>query len=209
MLDKVHPDDADPKFPFMTAEEFAAKRLDFPEGGRWFELHAGQPTLLQAPDDAHGNVVLNLSRQLATWFQSQQPGSATYAGYDLGLHVSKEPDTVYFAAICCFNSGPLFSQNDLLIADQVPHLVVDIASSNDRRRDMRLRTMAYMKLGVEVIWIPDPFKNEIQVLRRDQPTLALGPSQSLEGGAALPGFSMPVRQVFAQPAWWSGQRKPE
>lgn len=204
MLDKTHPDSVESVFPNMTAEEFAARRSEFPEGGRWFELHAGQPTLLQAPDDAHGNIVLNLSRELAKWFQGLPPTGSAYAGYDLGLHTSSNPDTVYFPAISCFNQGPMFSQNDLLIANQIPHLVVDVASSNDRRREMRLRSQAFMKLGVDVIWIPDPFKKEIQVLRSDQTMLALGDWQTLEGGTALPGFSVPVKQVFAQPSWWTG-----
>ncbi|MCA9036389.1 MAG: Uma2 family endonuclease [Planctomycetaceae bacterium] len=209
MLDRVpsEPEDDSPLKRFMTADEFAARRMDFPEGGRWVELHEGFPVLLQAPDDAHGNVVLNISREFAVWFQAQGAASPDYAGYDLGLHVSTDPDTIYFPAISCFNKGPRFEQNDLLIASQRPHLVVDIASSNDRRRDMRLRTLAYLKMGVETIWIPDPFKREVQVVRKNQTTVSLGDWQILEGGQALPGFSLAVKTIFAQPSWWTGTKR--
>ncbi len=55
----------------MTAEEFVRRKDDLPEGGRWYELHAGLPVLLTAPDDQHGTVVLNLTRELAPLAGSQ------------------------------------------------------------------------------------------------------------------------------------------
>ena len=116
-----------------------------------------------------------------------------------------QPDTVYVPAISVFREGSPFSQFDLAVATEVPKLVIDIASSNDRRRDMRLRTTAYLKHGVDAIWIPDPFKKEIQVIRRSTHTLALGKWQMLEGGLLLPGFRIEVERVFAQPDWWTGQ----
>lgn len=194
----------------MTAEEFAARRNELPEGGRWHELHAGEPVLLEAPNDDHGNIVMNLSRELAKWFQGREPGAAQYACHEVGLHVSREPDTVFFPTISLFDSGPLFSQMEMVIATQIPSLVIDVASSNDRRSDMRRRTAAYAKLGVEMIWVPDPFKKEVQVLRRSMPTLALGLWQTLEIEGLMPGFRIDVRDIFAQPSWWtnSSARKP-
>ncbi|MBL8818907.1 MAG: Uma2 family endonuclease [Planctomyces sp.] len=190
------------EFP-MTAEEFVQHRDDLPEGGRWHELHSGRPVLLTEPDDQHGTIVLNLSRAIAEWLAAHRGQRSGYACHEVGLHVGRSPDTVYVPAISFFDSGPLFGQTDNIIATEVPRLVVDVASSNDRRRDMRDRTQAYFSLGVDMIWIPDPFKKEVQVLQRKSQTLALGTWQFLEGSAVLPGFRMEVRQVFAQPKWWT------
>lgn len=187
----------------MSAAEFVERRGELPEGGRWHELHAGHPVLLDAPDDSHGTIVLNLSRELARWLPTQGPAYAGYACHDVGLLVHRNPDTIYVPALSFFDVGPRFSQTDQIVASQVPRLVVDIASSNDRRREMRLRTQAYLELGVDLIWVPDPFKKEVQVLRRGLPMLALGTWQQLEGGVLLPGFQIEVKQVFAQPAWWT------
>ena len=46
----------------MTVKEFVETRHELPDGGRWHELHSGRPQLLDAPDDEHGTVVLNLSK---------------------------------------------------------------------------------------------------------------------------------------------------
>ncbi len=189
----------------MTASEFAAARHDLPESGRWHELHDGQTVMLSAPDDAHGTIVLNLTKALAEWFRTQPPQTRGYACHESGLHVKSQPDTVYVPAISIFQGGRAFSQFEQFIATEVPRLVVDIASSNDRRQDMRLRTTACMKLGVETVWIPDPFKKEVQVIQRRAHTLALGNWQYLEGGDLLPGFRIEVEKVFAQPKWWNGQ----
>jgi len=189
----------------ITAAEFAVTRQDLPEAGRWHELHDGMPVLLSAPDDVHGTIVLNLSKALALWFQTQPVTTRGYACPGIGMHVKANPDTVYVPALSIFQGGIPFSQFDADLATEVPRVVIDVASSNDRRADMRLRTTAYLKHGIEMIWIPDPFKKEVQVIRRNAHTLALGKWQTLDGSTVLPGFRIDVEQVFAQPKWWNGE----
>ena len=189
----------------MTISEFAEARNSMPEGGRWHELHAGRPHLLEAPDDEHGTVVLNLSRAIAEWFRDQPRESSGYASHDLGLHLESAPDTVLFPALSFFDDGERFGQSDLLIATLVPRLVIDVASTTDRRQLMRERTLLYLKHGVDVVWVPDPMNREIQVLERGSHTLALGERQTLGGGSVLPDFEMSVVDIFAQPSWWTGR----
>ena len=50
-----------------------------------------------------------------------------------------------------------------------------------------------------LIWIPDPYKKEIQVISKKAHTLALGDWQTLEGSTTLPRFRIKVADVFAQP----------
>lgn len=186
----------------MTAGEFTQSRHTLPEGGRWHELHAGRPVLLEAPNDEHGTVVLNLSRALAEWFGQQSTDHGGYAAHDLGLLVETAPDTVLMPSISYFDEGERFGQSDLLIAELLPRLVIDVASSNDRRELMRERTLMFLNHGVQCVWIPDPFKREIQVLERGTHTQALGERNTLQGGEVLPGFELSVEAIFAQPAWW-------
>lgn len=186
----------------MTAEEFAERKHELPEAGRWQELHEGRTVLMEPPDDQHGNTVLNLTRALAEWFRSRTEQSVGYACHELGLNVARDPDSVYCPAISFFDSGRQFEESDRVVAETVPSLVVDIASANDRRREMRRRTLAYMKLGVQTIWVPDPVKKEVLVIARGAHTLSLAAYQTLEGREALPGFSLKVSEIFVQPKWW-------
>ncbi|MCA9082793.1 MAG: Uma2 family endonuclease [Planctomycetaceae bacterium] len=188
----------------MTAEEFAECRHELPEAGRWHELHEGQPILMQPPDDLHGTTVLNLTRALAPWFQQHsQKQHAVYACPQIGLKVSRNPDTVYFPAISVFDTGLPFAEADNILAETVPLLIIDVASANDRRSDMRRRTLGYLSLGVRSVWVPDPVKKEIQIVPKKGHTISLGPWQTLIDSQVLPGFSIRVSDVFAQPEWWS------
>lgn len=186
----------------MTAGEFTETRHTLPEGGRWHELHSGQPVLLEAPNDEHGTVVLNLSRALAEWFRDQPTEYHGYAAHDVGIHVETTPDTVLIPSISYFDEGERFGQSDLVIAELLPRLVVDIASSNDRRQLMRERTLMFLNHGVECVWIPDPFKREVQILRRGAHTQALSDRHTIDGDDLLPGFRLSVADLFAQPDWW-------
>lgn len=189
----------------LTAQEFAELKFTLPEAGRWHELHDGQTVLLSAPEEIHGTVVMNITRALAEWFQMQPPKTRGYACHDLGMHVHTDPDTVYVPSVSIFREGKMFGQFDNVIATEVPTIVIDVASSTDRRRDMRLRTSAYMHHGVECVWVPDPFKKEIQVIRNSKHTLALGKWQTLNADDLLPGFTIPVESVFQEPKWWDGK----
>jgi len=186
----------------ITAEEFASRKHELPEAGRWHELHEGFTVMLEPPDDGHGNAVLNLSRALAKWFQERPDQKVGYACHEIGLHVSSEPDTIYCPAISYFVTGQQFAETDKIMASTIPKLVVDIASSNDRRSEMRRRTQSYLRMGVETVWVPDPVKREVQVISIGEHTLALGHWQELHGAATLPDFSIAVEHVFAQPDWW-------
>jgi len=186
----------------MTVKEFVETRHELPDGGRWHELHSGRPQLLDAPDDEHGTVVLNLSKALAEWFRLQPKESGGYAVHDVGVHVNSAPDTVFFPSVSYFDEGDRFGQSDLVVASLTPRLVVDLASSNDRRQLMRERTLMYLKCGVEVVWVVDPFKREIQVLQQGVYTQILGERQTLKGDQLLDGFEIKIADVFAQPEWW-------
>ena len=190
-----------------TAEQFAESKWDLPDGGRWYELHDGIPTIMEPPDDNHGNAVLNLSRAIAEWIQSGDEQQIGYVCPEIGLKVSFDPDSVYCPAISFFDSGSQFEEFDNPIASRTPRLVVDVASANDRRADMGLRTQAYLNLGVDIIWVPDPYKKEVQVITEGRHTVSLGAWQNLEGAKALPGFEIKVEDMFAQPSWWTGPKR--
>ncbi|MFY9252260.1 MAG: Uma2 family endonuclease [Fuerstiella sp.] len=191
----------------MTAEEFAATKHELPDGGRWHELHEGRPVIMQAPDDHHGTTVLNLSRAMAAWFQENAEQKVGYGCHEIGLKVGSDPDTVYVPAISYFSTGQQFEETDNIIASQIPRLVVEVVSANDRRSDIRFRTLAYAAMGVHTIWVTDPVKKEVQVIRKGGHTLALADWQHLEGDDALPGFRIKISDMFLQPRWWTHPKR--
>ena len=182
----------------MTSEEFVAGREELPDGGRWTELIAGKLNCLSPPTVEHGTAVLNLSKALAEHTQNVPGG---YACFELGLVLARNPDTVHFPAVCLFTSGPMFAELDHVLTETRPAVVVEIASTSDRRRGIELRIEAYLKWGVAMVWALDPQAKHVYVAERGKPARRLLDQQSLSGGSVLPGFDVEVGRLFKEPGW--------
>jgi Uma2 family endonuclease len=49
-----------------------------------------------------------------------------------------------------------------------------------------------------VVWVIDPELQRVEVYVSGQPPKALNVDEMLDGGAALPGFSLPLSVIFAE-----------
>ncbi|MGZ0169087.1 MAG: Uma2 family endonuclease [Planctomycetales bacterium] len=200
----------------MTAEEFANQKYDLPDGGRWSELIAGDPVILEQPSDGHGNVIRNLSRFLAQWIEEKQVG---YACFELGIIVQRAPDTVICPAVSYFVGANRWEETDKIVTDTKPALVIDVASTVDRRRNMPERISHYRNMGIPVAIVIDPMEQKIAVHTGADQVDVLGLDESLTAkhdwidnpldGLLLAGLSIPVRDIFDQPDWWKWQSRPQ
>ncbi len=181
----------------MTVEQFLDQREEMPEGGQWAELHAGVPVFLEPPDVDHGTVVLNLSKALATYFHQTDAG---YACFDHGLHVAQSPDTVLFPAVSLYLTGPRFAELDNPVTTTVPALVVEILSTPDRKQGIEQRLAQLLHWGVPTIWTIDQRAKTVQIwdCRGER---RLGTDGVIEDMRAIPGFRVPVMELFAVPEW--------
>ncbi len=183
----------------FTAEEFDAARPDLPDGGRWTELEAGHVVALAPPDGLHGTVVLNLGKALAGF---ARPEAGGYACFELGLIVARNPDSVWCPAVSYFLGGNAFAEADHTLTDTRPALVAEVASTNDRRRKMADRIAAWLKWGVNLVWLLDPATREAHLFQPQRTPQKLRESQILHGGSVLPGFQTPVAELFREPGWY-------
>ncbi len=181
----------------MTAEQFVAQRDDLPDGGRWTELIGGNPVVLSPPTIEHGTVVLNLGKALAEYSQREKGG---YACFELGLVIARNPDTVHFPAISFF-TGPMFGESDKIVTETRPTLVVEVASTNDRRRGMDQRVTRWMEWGVKLAWILDPHEKRVHVIDNTRAGQNLAEHQTLFGGLSMSGFKTNVGDLFKEPGW--------
>lgn len=183
----------------LTAESFVEQKFDLPEGGRWHELVAGEIVALQPPDDLHGTIVLNLSKTVAAHLDPESPG---YACFELGLIVGRNPDTVRCPPMSYFAEGLRFAAMDQEVTETRPALVAEIASTADRRREMPARVAGYLAWGVPQVWVIEPSARQVLIHAPDMPTQSLTANQDLAADPTIPGFRMPVADLFLLPDWW-------
>ena len=193
----------------LTAESFDDARYDLPEGGQWIELVRGRVEILTPPEEEHLIAVLNLSKALAEYLNEHREG---YPCFELGLLVKRDPDTVRFPAISYFLGGEIFGETDKSITETRPALIVEVISSNDRRRSLNDRVFDYTNWGVEVLWIVDPIEKAVHTIRPGYANKRVREDETLTGSLSwrhkataqpiLPDFRIAVADIFTPPEYW-------
>lgn len=191
----------------LTAAEYADRKLDLPEGGRWTELVAGRIVTLQPPDDEHGNVVRNVMLAFSKFAHKTQQG---YACSEIGVITHRLPDTVRCPPLSYFLKGNQFAEIDNLIAQTNPDVVVEIASTNDRRRQMEQCVTEYLDTSIPLVWVIDPRDKQVHVFQKNRTVKHYSEHQNLYGSSIVDGFEVMVGDLFALPPWWKdkGERGP-
>lgn len=88
------------------------------------------------------------------------------------------------------------SLEDASLIDGVPALVVEILSPNDTEEQVNEKVDDYRQCGVRLVWVIDPHDRTVLIYRPGtEPELA-NIRQELCGEPGLPGFRMPVAQLF-------------
>jgi Uma2 family endonuclease len=86
------------------------------------------------------------------------------------------------------------------IADVVPNLAVEVRSAGNRPAEMARKRREYFLAGVQIVWEIDPVARTVTVYTSPDVFKALTEADTLDGGDVLPGFTLPLRQLFARPA---------
>lgn len=82
------------------------------------------------------------------------------------------------------------------VPDLYPTLAVEVLSPGNTAREMNEKLDDYFASGCELAWLVDPASKTVRVFasRGQERTLRIG--DVLDGGAVLPGFSVPVGEIF-------------
>lgn len=174
----------------LTAEDL----LRLPEDGRRYELVRGELIEMTSPGGQHGRIASRLDRRLGQFVETNALGEVMV---EAGFCLECSPDTV---------RGPDVS---FLAADRVPpeglpagfiagapDLAVEIVSPNDTAAKVQAKAQDYLTHGTWLVWVVEPETRTVLVYRPDGSAQLLGADDSLEGEDVVPGFVLPVRELF-------------
>ncbi len=85
------------------------------------------------------------------------------------------------------------------IAGLAPDLAIEVISKSNTPEEMRQKLVDYFSAGVRLVWYIYPEPREVHVFTAAEQTTVLGEPQTLDGGDVLPGFSLSLREYFAEP----------
>ena len=80
----------------------------------------------------------------------------------------------------------------------VPNLAVEVLSRSNTLGEMAAKRHDYFAAGVELVWEIDPDARTVTVYSSLTDLLKLSAAETLDGGTVLPGFSIPLAQLFAE-----------
>jgi Uma2 family endonuclease len=84
------------------------------------------------------------------------------------------------------------------VAGVVPDLAVEVLSEGNTRAEMERKLQDYFKAGVRLVWIIQPKTETAAAYTSPTKSRRVGKEQALDGGGVLPGFSQPLKELFAR-----------
>jgi Uma2 family endonuclease len=77
-----------------------------------------------------------------------------------------------------------------------PDFAVEIESPSNTQAELLRKMLLYLTGGSRLVWLVRPKQQTVTVYSPDVPECTLGLTDTLEGGAVLPGFSLPLAELF-------------
>ena len=93
------------------------------------------------------------------------------------------------------------------LPDLTPDLAVEILSEGNTAGEMDRKMRDYFFAGTRLVWYIDPQRRTVRVYTSPDQCIELSERQTLDGGAVLPNFSLPLAQLFARLPHPKGRRK--
>jgi Uma2 family endonuclease len=87
---------------------------------------------------------------------------------------------------------------DVPLPDLVPDLAVEVLSEGNTAKEMERKLKDYFFAGVRLVWYVAPARRTVQVYTAPDQRTELSEGETLDGGAVLPGFTLPLGQLFAK-----------
>ena len=79
-----------------------------------------------------------------------------------------------------------------------PDLAIEVLSPGNTATEMQRKIRDYFEAGVRLVWIVDPETRTVSVHRSADRETVLKAIETLDGGDVLPGFALPLRELFAE-----------
>jgi Uma2 family endonuclease len=161
------------------------------------ELIDGRIVRMSPSNYEHGGIEVNLAVLLKAFVRQRKLGRVL-AG-DVGIYTQRNPDRVRGADVA-FVGRETYSRRTRRLAflDVAPELMVEVLSPEDRAMDVTQKLREYFEIGVRLVWLVDPKARVVSAYRSLPEIRELKEGDRLTGDDVLPGFDVPVAEVFEE-----------
>jgi Uma2 family endonuclease len=107
---------------------------------------------------------------------------------------SRRPDVSYFE-LAKFPSLEVLLLDPPVI-EREPNLAIEVVSPSNTIAEMDERIAHFFKTGVQLVWVVHPQSKQVCVYQSTKDCKILEIGDVLDGGKVLPGFSLPLADIF-------------
>jgi Uma2 family endonuclease len=163
------------------------------ESDRRYELLQGMLIEMPLTKRTHGLLLLTFGARLLLHVTERQLGQVVA---ETGFQLASDPDTVLAPDLAFISRErlPLLSAGYDALA---PDLVVEIASPGTTASALNEKIAAYFQAGVRHVWVIYPMTRLVYDYAAQKQVAILDERETLDSGAILPDFSIPVHEIFA------------
>lgn len=176
----------------MTADELLA----MPDDGIRRELVAGAVREMTPAGWQHGRVAGNIASELGPYVRQHRLGAIATA--EASFRLSADPDTVRVSDVSFVRRERIEEIGDTPgFWPGAPDLAFEVISPNDRYSEVRAKVDEYLAAGTPMVVLVDPQNRDIIVFHASGERIELTENDMLDGGDVVPGWRLPVRDIFA------------
>jgi Uma2 family endonuclease len=180
----------------FTIEDLAALPIEVPSGPVDYELDNGRLLTMVPPGDLHGAIQARIVAQLVV--QGEHRGQGV-ARSEVGIVLRRNPDRLVGAdaAFIARDSLPIRRSPEGYL-ETMPDLVVEVRSRNDPLAYVQRKVEDYLAAGVRSVLVIDPEPQSATVHSRANPPRVFGKLDTLRLDDVIPGFCLPVVDLFPE-----------
>ncbi len=168
----------------FTIADVEALPTSLPSGDVDYELHEGRLIFVSPPGRRHGTVQGRVSALLV---EAENAGLGLQFA-DTGIVLGRGPDSLFGcdAAFVVRSRFPIEETREGYLRT-IPDLVVEVRSKDNTMAELKRKATLYIKAGVRVVWLIDPFAKNALIYRGAAEPVTLKEDAVLTDPDILPG----------------------
>jgi Uma2 family endonuclease len=175
----------------VTADELLA----MPDDGYRYELVKGELRKMAPTGHKHGIVTMDVAGPLHQHVRENNLG-AVY-GAETGFVITQNPDTVRAPDVAFVRRERIERAGNVKsywIGQ--PDLAVEVVSPGDTFAEVEEKVAEWLEAGTGAVWVVSPKLRTVTVYRSLTDIVTLTERDTLDGGNLVPGFRLPISQIF-------------
>ncbi len=175
---------------YMTADEFVLRA----EEEARYELVEGELCPVAPLSFEHCDVAMEIGARLRMYAREHGLGRAVS---EVDFRIAANPDTVRRPDVALVRSERLPAEDRRRsYYEGPPDLAVEVVSPSDSHGAVHEKALSWVRAGVHLVWVVEPLVRIVTVYSPDHAPEVLTVDDLLDGGDVVPGFSLPVRELF-------------